>query len=127
MIHKHQSYEKFRSQKISQENAEILERIIGSECHIVKNTHTGKSFQNHLRYRNIRGRYNEQGQRKDVLALGQSMLLCPTLKEYHDVGLGHQFIEKDLSMSLKPMTAQSSPRRKRPYSNFGGDITSDIN
>jgi|JI10StandDraft_1071094.scaffolds.fasta_scaffold1064537_1 hypothetical protein len=104
----------------------MVSRIIGSECHIVKNNETGKSFKNHLRYRNIRGRYNEQGQRKDVLALGESMLLCPTLKDYHDAGLGHQFVERDLSMSLKPMTAQSSPRR-RPYSNFGVGNMSDIN
>lgn len=60
-----------------------------------------------------------------MLALGDSLLLCPTLREYHDVGLGHKFVERDLSMSLKPMTAQGSPR-KRAQSNFGGNF-SDIN
>jgi len=95
----------------------MVSRILGSECQVIKNNHSNKSFKNHLKYRNIRGRYNEQGQRKDYLALGQ--LICPTLMEFNNAGLGTKFVERDLSMSLKPSTAQSSPRR-RNYSNVQG-------
>jgi len=95
----------------------MVSRILGSECQVIKNNHSNKSFKNHLRYRNIRGRYNEQGQRKDYLALGE--LICPTLMEFNNAGLGTKFVERDLSMSLKPSTAQSSPRR-RNYSNVQG-------
>ena len=37
--------------------------------------------------------------------------------EFHNAGLSNKFVERDLSMSLKPSTAQSSPR-KRNYSNL---------
>jgi len=65
------SYEKFRNQKISQENFSMVNRILGLDCQVVKNIETDKSFKNHQRYENIRRRYNESG-RKDILPLGQS-------------------------------------------------------
>ena len=71
VIHKNLSYEKFRNQKISQENFSMVNRILGLDCQVVKNIETDKSFKNHQRYENIRRRYNESG-RKDILPLGQS-------------------------------------------------------
>ena len=48
----------------------MVSRIVGSECQIVKNNDSSRSFRKHLKYKNIRGKYDEQGQRKDYLALG---------------------------------------------------------
>ena len=70
----------------------MVSRLVGSECQIVKNSESGKSFRKHLKYKNIRGKYNEQGQRKDYLALGLGDLLCPTLMEFHNAGLSNQFV-----------------------------------
>ena len=85
---------------------EMVNRILGLDCQVIKNTTTDKSFQNHLKYENIRRRYNENG-RKDCLPLGQSLLLCPTLQEFHASGLGERFIGMDMSMSIKPATTQT--------------------
>jgi hypothetical protein len=113
VVHKHHSFEKFRRQRISQENVEMVSRILQSDCQIIKNQAADRCFQNHLRYENIRRRYNETGQRKDSLPLGQSALLCPTLLEFNNSGLGRSFVEMDLSMSIKPATAQTLRRSQR--------------
>jgi peptidyl-tRNA hydrolase len=65
-----------------------------------------------LKYQNIRRRYNENGQRKDVLPLNQSDLLCPTLQQFNSSGLANRFVESDMSMSIKPATSQSHRRNR---------------
>lgn len=91
----------------------MVGRILQSDCQIIKNETADRSFQNHLRYENIRRRYKESGERKDSMPLGQSALLCPTLLEFNNSGLGRSFVQIDLSMSLKPATAQSLRRTQR--------------
>lgn len=113
MIHKHLSFEKFRKQRIEQDNSKMVNRILNSECEVQKVKSTEKAFRNHLVYQNIRRRYNENGLRKDVLALGESEMLCPTLLEFNSSGLASRFVEMDLSMSVKPATAGSMRRSSR--------------
>jgi hypothetical protein len=113
VIHKHLSFEKFRKQRIEQDNSKMVNRILNSECEVQKVKSTEKAFRNHLVYQNIRRRYNENGLRKDVLALGESEMLCPTLLEFNSSGLASRFVEMDLSMSVKPATAGSMRRSSR--------------
>jgi hypothetical protein len=110
VVHKNWSFEKFNQQKITHENAEMVSRILGSQCQILKKDLTEQSFKNHMRYQNIRRRYNESGQRKDVLPLCESEMLCPTLLQFNNSGLASKFVEMDMSMSIKPATAQSLRR-----------------
>lgn len=91
----------------------MVSRILSSQCQVIKNDKAERAFKNHLKYQNIRRRYNESGQRKDVLPLNQSELLCPTLLQFNASGLANRFVESDMSMSLKPATSQSH-RRGRP-------------
>lgn len=88
----------------------MVNRILGSECQVITKEKADLSFQRHILYQNIRRRYNEAGERKDSMPLGNSELLCPTLTEFQRAGLGQKFVEKDLSMSVKPSTAQSMRR-----------------
>jgi hypothetical protein len=111
VVHKNWSFEKFSQKRIEDENTEMVSRILGSQCQIIKNDYAEKAFRNHLKYQNIRRRYNESGQRKDVLPLNQSELLCPTLHQFNASGLASRFVESDLSMSIKPATSQSHRRR----------------
>jgi hypothetical protein len=78
---------------------------------VLKKDYTGRAFQNHKRYEYIRRRYDENGNRKDTVPLGQANLLCPTLMEFTNSGLASKFMELDLSMSVKPSTARSSMRK----------------
>lgn len=116
IVHKNLSFEKFNQQKINQQNVEMVSRILNSECQIIQKISAEKSFKNHLKYQNIRRRYNEGGQRKDVMPLGQSQLLCPTLMQFNTSGLGSKFVEMDMSMSIKPSTAQSLRKTYRDSS-----------
>ncbi len=50
----------------------MVTRILNSECEVQKVKNTEKAFRNHLVYQNIRRRYNENGQRKDIMVLGES-------------------------------------------------------
>jgi hypothetical protein len=110
VIHRHQSYEKMRDRKINIDNVEMVSRLISTQCQIIKKDHALNSFEKHKKYQRIRMRYNEVGQRKDSLPLGNKSLLCPTLHEFNSCGLGEKFIGSDLSMSKKPSTSQSCRR-----------------
>lgn len=68
---------------------------------------------NHLKYRNIRKKYHENGGVKAKMHLGNSELLCPTLLEYNMSGMAEKFVEKHLSMSLTPPTAYSRMRKRK--------------
>lgn len=68
---------------------------------------------NHLKYREIRKKYNDQGGIKSKMCLGNSDLLCPTLLEYNKSGLAQKFVEIDLSMSMTPSTANSRMKKRR--------------
>lgn len=91
----------------------MVARILGSQCQVVKNEQAEHSFRRHIRYQGIRRRYNDQGQRKDILPLCESAMLCPTLQQFNTSGLAGRFLEMDLSMSIKPATAQSMRRSAR--------------
>ena len=58
VIHKHHSYEKFRSRKVLVDNTKLMHRIFKSESQVVQKKDTEKSFQNHLKYKDIRKKYN---------------------------------------------------------------------
>lgn len=115
VIHKHASFEKFNRKKIQAQNSELVQRLIDSSCVVIKNEKSSKHFDNHLRYREIRNKYDSEGKRKHSLALGNSRLLCPTLKEYNESGLGSKFLELDLSM-VSQTSSPLSPRKRA--SNF---------
>jgi len=83
IIHKHQSYEKFKSQEINKQNIELMSRIISTNCQVIKNRRAATSYKKHRNYSNIRSKYMPNGQRKDVVPLINADKLCPTLREYH--------------------------------------------
>jgi hypothetical protein len=111
IIHKNLSYEKFKNKRISQENIGMVNRLVNTECLITKNSKVSESYQRHKKYREIRKRYNENGERKDYVPFGNKSLLCPTLAEYNRSGLASQFIEEHLWMSKAPSTSRSYKRK----------------
>ena len=60
---------------------------MATNCEVVKKSSTAKSFEKHLKYKNIRKKYNNDGQRREALCLGNKSFLCPTLMEYTNSGL----------------------------------------
>ena len=109
-MHKHWSFEKFNRAKINRQNLEMMGRMLNSSCEVVKNKSSSKSFARHKKYSDIRARYDQHGQRKDSVPLLNSEKLCPTLSEYQKSGLANRFVNMDMSMSMKPATAQSMRR-----------------
>ncbi len=57
-----------------------MKRLISTSCQVIPNKKSYKSFEKHLKYREIRNKYSPEGRRKDVLVMGKEELLCPTLK-----------------------------------------------
>jgi hypothetical protein len=96
----------------------MVNRLINTECLIPKNSKILESYQNHKKYREIRKRYNEYGERKDYVPFGNKSLLCPTLAEYNRSGLASKFIEEHLSMSKAPSSSRSY-KRKSNFSQNG--------
>lgn len=80
VVHKNESFEKFRNKKIQRENGDLVKRLIDTSCEVVRNQKSADSFRRHLKYREIRNKYTDEGVRKHPLALVNSELLCPTLK-----------------------------------------------
>ena len=117
IIHKHQSFEKFEQQRIKRENNELVGRLVGTSCEVMKNKHTNKSFNRHLKYKNIRAKFDETGNRKHVLAMGNTSLLCPTLTDFNNSGLGEKFLELDMSLISKSPSPSPSPKRRSIFSN----------
>ena len=110
IVHKHLSYEKFNRAKIDRQNVQMIGRLIETDCEVIKNKNSEHSYKRHLRYSNIRSRYDSQGKRKDSVPLLRSEKLCPTLSEYHKSGLAQKFVNMDMSMSMKPASSQSMRR-----------------
>ena len=48
----------------------MVSRLIGASCEIVKNKDTHRTYRKHQKYSNIRAKYDYNGRRKDVLAVG---------------------------------------------------------
>ena len=51
VIHKNESYEKFRNLRISRENSDLVQRLVRTSCEIIKAKTTEKSFNRHLKYK----------------------------------------------------------------------------
>ena len=72
VVHRNESFEKFRNRKIERENCELVKRLIDTNCEVIRNKKSSDSFKRHLKYREIRNKYADDGTRKHPLALGNS-------------------------------------------------------
>lgn len=96
----------------------MVSKLVDTECEVIRNKNSAKSFRKHLKYREIRNKYDSEGKRKHGLALGNVSYLCPTLREFKRSGLGSKFLEEDLSMSRSPT---KSPSFKEVFNKFSRD------
>lgn len=86
---------------------------------MVKNKSTQESFGKHLKYKDIRAKFDESGKRKHVLAMGKLDLLCPTLNEFNGSDVGEKFLDLDMSIISKNSSPRNSPllnKRKNIFS-----------
>ena len=86
---------------------------------MVKNKSTQESFGKHLKYKDIRTKFDESGKRKHVLAMGKLDLLCPTLNEFNGSDVGEKFLDLDMSIISKNSSPRNSPllnKRKNIFS-----------
>lgn len=88
VVHKNESFDKFRNWKIERENGKLMKRLVGASCQVVKKHQTQGSFRKHLHYKGIRAKFDQEGNRKHILSLGKSELLCPTLNNFNKSGHG---------------------------------------
>ena len=63
VIHKNQAFERAKSARISHENMKIVRKIIKTDCQVIKKSTAEAHFQMHQKYRSLRKRYQENGER----------------------------------------------------------------
>lgn len=100
VIHKHKSFMKFQKKRVNESNSELMNQMIGTKCTVPKKQKTLLSFEKHQKYQQIRTRFSQNGNRRQILSLGNKNLLCPTLAEFMKSGLGDSFLG-NLSMRNK--------------------------
>ena len=59
VVHKNESFEKFRNKRIHRENRDLVKRLIDTSCEVVRNQQSAGSFRKHLKYREIRNKYTD--------------------------------------------------------------------
>lgn len=57
-IHKNESFEKFNQIKIDESNKSLLDRMINTDCSVVKKSKALDEYERHKKYSQIRARYN---------------------------------------------------------------------
>lgn len=70
----------------------MAKRIVGTSCEVLKKKNSLGSYKKHLKYKDITAKFDQSGNRKHVLALGNSELLCPTLSDFNKSGLADKFL-----------------------------------
>ena len=81
VIHRDAITERAKSARISNENMRMVQRLIDTECLITDKTQAEGFFTQQKRYKNLRRRYQETGERP-TLPLGNLKLLNPTLASF---------------------------------------------
>lgn len=96
----------------------MVSRLVATSCEVVKNKNSQRSYEKHKKYKNIRTKFDDEGKRKHVLAVGNERLLCPTLSEFNNSVIGEKFLELDMSIISKTSSPVNSPLLRGRKSNF---------
>lgn len=52
------------------DNSKLVSRLVSTSCEVINREKSERSFSNHLRYREIRNKYDPAGNRKHALVVG---------------------------------------------------------
>lgn len=87
---------------------------------MITNKKSGKSFEKHLKYQDIRRLYNSKHVRKQQLVIPNASMLCPTLSSHHQRGGSILLNESNAFSSYSELqrpetTRTSATKRKELY------------
>lgn len=117
VVHKNASFDKFEKWRISRENKSLVKRLLDTNCQVITNKKSAKSFEKHLKYRDIRKLYNSKHVHKQQLVIPNAELLCPTLSCHHSrngsVILNESNVFSSYSEMQRPETTRTTATKRK--------------
>lgn len=96
-----------------------MKRLLDTGCQVITNKKSGKSFEKHLKYKDIRRHYNSKHVHKQQLVIPNTSLLCPTLSEHHQRNnsmlLSDSNAFSSYSEMQRPETTRTSATKRKDF------------